>query len=249
MSRFHLVQRFGFAALLVVTVGSVPVVAADEISAVYDVSVGGARVMKAEYAASVSSSAYNASLEVKTTGMSKLFSKLKLNMAANGKFADANVRPSSYNYSKKKNGKRRERALRFMPSGDLVTDGEGYDQSILTSLSNTALDPLSMFLKLGRQGKPCAGKHRAFDGRDVFDLTLSKSGGEGGKLVCKMVYLPVAGDDVDDGNTDPTTYAITLAPMGGDLGYVPVKLSGSSSGVSFEAAATAVSVNGTALSF
>jgi hypothetical protein len=228
---------------------AVPAQAADVISATYEISLGGTRVMKADYSATLGDGIYSAGLSAKTVGVSKLFSKIKLNMSANGSLSETGVKPVNYVYSRKKNDKRRERNLSFSPSGTLVTEGADYDKSITAALNNKVMDPLSMLLKLGRSAKPCAGKHRAFDGRDVFDLTLSGGGKAGSTLTCKMVYTPVAGNDVDDGDTEPKTYEITLAPYGDSGSYMPVKLSGSTKGVGFEARATSVSVNGTALNY
>jgi Protein of unknown function (DUF3108) len=223
--------------------------AADVISASYDVSLGGTRVMKADYSATLDGDSYSADLSARTVGVSKMFSKIKLNMSANGSLTETGVKPVAYAYSRKKNDKRKERNLSFSPNGTLVTEEGDYDASIMAALNNKVMDPLSMLLKLGRSDQPCAGKHRAFDGRDVFDVTLSGTGKAGATLTCKMVYKPVAGNDVEDGDTEAKTYEITLAPLNGKDIYVPVRLSGSTSGVGFEASATSVTLNGTPLSY
>ena len=64
-----------------------------------------------------------------------------------------------------------------------------------------------------------------------------------------MVYTPLAGGDVDDGDTAPIRYEITMAPMGEARGYMPIRVTGSTKGVGFEASATSVTVNGAALSY
>jgi hypothetical protein len=226
-----------------------PVHAADVISASFDVSLGGTRIMKADYSATLGDGSYSADLSARTTGVSKVFSKIKLNMSANGSLSEAGLKPAAYAYSRKKNGNRKERNLSFASSGALVTEGEGYDASIMAALNNKVMDPLSMLLKLGRTTKPCSGRHRAFDGRDVFDVALSGGGKSSGTLICKMVYTPVAGNDVDDGETSPVAYEITLAPLAGKGTYMPVRIAGSAKGVGFEVNATSVTVNGEALSY
>ncbi len=225
-----------------------PAQAADVISISYDISFGGTRVMKADYSATLDERSYSANLEAKTVGVSKWFSKIKLNMSASGGLSESGVTPASYSYSRKKNDKRKQRILTFAPGGALVTDGGDYDASILAAITDKVMDPLSMLLKVSRSRKPCSGKYRAFDGRDVFDLSLS--GGTGTATVtCKIIYTPVAGSDVDDGETDATRYDITFAQMGDNKGYVPVRLTGSSKGVGFEASAKSVTVNGQTLSY
>jgi hypothetical protein len=240
-------MKFIFAAALIFT--ATPALAADEVNASFDISFGGARIMKANYAATLTDSTYSAAFDAKTVGVSKLVSKIKLNLNASGKLNKADVTPTSYNYSRKKNDKRKERSLAFAPNGELVTTGADYDKSILKVMTSSVMDPLSMLLKLSRAKSPCSGKHRAFDGRDVFDITLSAAGKNETSVTCKATYTPVAGDDVDDGNTAQQVYEITLVPMGKVDGYIPIRFAGKSKGVSFDVSATAVTVNGTALSF
>jgi Protein of unknown function (DUF3108) len=222
---------------------------ADEISAGYDVSFAGARIMRASYSATLSDGAYTTALDAKTVGVSKWLKKIKLNMNATGKLNTSGVTPGSYNYARKKNDKRKERSLSFASNGDLVTTGTDYDESILKAISASVMDPLSMLLKLTRTKSPCSGKHRAFDGRDVFDITLSETGKTGTAINCKVVYTPIAGGDVDEGDTEPQSYEITLVPLGSASGYIPVRIAGSTKGVGFDVTATEVSVNGTALAY
>jgi Protein of unknown function (DUF3108) len=227
---------------------AVPAFAADVISVRYDVSLGGTRVMKADYSATLSDDSYSAVLEAKTVGVSKMFSKIKLNLSANGTLSEAGLVPANYSYSRKKNDKRKERNLTFTPTGGLMMEGSDFGEGVRAALTSKVMDPLSMLLKLSRSDKPCSGKHRAFDGRDVFDVALS-GGGSGGTVNCKMVYTPVAGSDVEDGKTDPTTYEISLAPLGAGKGFVPVRIAGSTKGVGFEVTAADVSINGASLNY
>jgi Protein of unknown function (DUF3108) len=242
-------QRVLMAAAATVALSCAPALAADEIIASYDVSFGGARVMKANYFAKLSDGSYSASLDAKTVGVSKLLSKIKLNLSANGILKKADVTPLNYNYFRKKNDKRKERSLSFSANGDLVTAGADYDDNILKAINASVMDPLSMLLKLSRAKSPCAGKHRAFDGRDVFDITLSNSGNSGASVTCDVIYTPVAGGDVEDGDTEPKRYEITLAPLGSAHGYIPVRIAGTTKGVGFDVSATAVIVNGAALPY
>jgi Protein of unknown function (DUF3108) len=236
-----------FAALLVLS--PLQATAAEQIAVNYDVLFGGARIMKASYSATLGDGAYAATLDAKTVGVSKLLSKIKLSLSANGSLQKANLTPQSYNYFRKKNEKSKERNLKFATNGDLMTEGTDYDATILKAVNASVMDPLSMLLKLTRAKSPCSGKHRAFDGRDVFDITLSNGGKSGETLTCKIVYTPVAGGEVEDGDTEPKRYEITLAPIGNAQGYVPVRIAGSTKGVGFDVNATAVTVNGAPLAY
>jgi Protein of unknown function (DUF3108) len=228
---------------------AVPALADDRIAVSYDVSLGGSRIMKASYAVDIAGDSYRSELEAKTTGMSKLFSKIRLNLSASGSVADDGVVPQRYDYSRKKNDKFKERKLAFSQSGELMLQGQDYDATIVKALSKQVMDPLSMLLKLSRSDTPCKGKHRAFDGRDVFDVTLSGGSTAGETVTCAMVYKPVAGGDVEDGDTEPKAYEITLLRVGGGKGHVPLRITGSVNGVGFEVNARAVTVNGADLAF
>ncbi len=223
--------------------------AADSVAVDYDVSLGGTRVMKANYSAQFDDQTYTANLSAKTVGVSKVFSKIKLNLSASGRFTKSGLLPVQYGYFRKKNDKTKERNLQFNGDGSLKTEGAGYEQPILVAVKKSIMDPLSMLLKISRSNKPCSGKHRSFDGRDVFDISLTTVSADNGRLNCKLVYQPVAGGDVDDGETEPVTYNLTLAPTNTAQSYVTISVSGSSKGVPFSVDARSVSVNGAALSF
>jgi Protein of unknown function (DUF3108) len=223
--------------------------AADTVAVDYDVSLGGTRVMKANYSAQFDDASYAANLSAKTVGVSKMFSKIKLNLSASGKLTKNGLVPVQYGYFRKKNDKTKERHLQFNGDGSLKTADAGYEQPILAAVKKSIMDPLSMLLKISRSDKPCSGKHRSFDGRDVFDISLSTVSTDNGRLVCKLVYQPVAGGDVDDGETEPVTYSLTLAPTNTAQSYVTVSVSGSSKGVPFSVDARSVSINGAALSY
>lgn len=237
----------GMIAVGVLSLGSA--FAADTVNVDYDVSLGGSRIMKASYSAQLDEKSYAANLSAKTVGVSKVFSKIRLNLSASGRFTQGGLLPVQYGYFRKKNDKTKERFLQFHGDGSLKTDGAGYEQPILAAVKKSVMDPLSMLLKISRSNKPCSGKHRSFDGRDVFDVSLSTVSSDNGRLVCKLIYQPIAGGDVDDGETQPVTYSVTLAPTNTAQRYVTLSVSGSTKGVPFSVDARSVSVNGAALSF
>lgn len=237
----------GMIAVGVLSLGSA--FAADTVNVDYDVSLGGSRIMKANYSAQLDEKSYAANLSAKTVGVSKVFSKIRLNLSASGRFTQGGLLPVQYGYFRKKNDKTKERFLQFHGDGSLKTDGAGYEQPILAAVKKSVMDPLSMLLKISRSNKPCSGKHRSFDGRDVFDVSLSTVSSDNGRLVCKLIYQPIAGGDVDDGETQPVIYSVTLAPTNTAQKYVTLSVSGSTKGVPFSVDARSVSVNGAALSF
>jgi hypothetical protein len=228
---------------------SVTVAAANEkVMARYDIEVGGARIMKASYEVILSTKNYRSALNVKSAGMSKWLSEIKLDLTTKGNLLDTSFEPNVYNYVRKKNDKTRKRAVKFNPDGTVKTEGTKYKDNLKTALQKPTLDPLTMLLRLGRATEPCSGQHRAFDGRDVFDIKLSKAGDQNGRIVCTVVYTPVAGGDVEDGDTDSKNYEMTLAPLGGSNGYIPILITGSMKGVPLSIEAKSVEVNGKPLS-
>lgn len=238
---------FAAAASGFLAVGST--FAADTVAVDYDISLGGSRVMKASYAAKFDAETYDASFSAKTVGVSKMFSKIRLDLSAKGRLTKAGLVPQKYDYYRKKNDKTKERKLQFNSDGSLKTDGAGYEKPILTAVKKSIMDPLSMLLKVSRMDNPCAGKHRSFDGRDVFDVSLTTVSKDNGRLVCKLVYQPIAGGDFEDGEKEPVTYSITLARTDTAQSYVTLSISGSSKGIPFSVDARSVAVNGAALSF
>jgi opacity protein-like surface antigen len=237
----------GVAVSAIVMAGQA--LAADSVNISYDVFLGGSRVLKAEYAAQFDDATYAANFSAKTVGMSKMFSKIKLNLAVNGRLSEDGLQPIQYAYYRKKNDKVKERGLQFKSDGSLKTEGAGYDAPLIAVLKKNVTDPLTMLLKISRSDKPCSGKHRSFDGRDVFDISLAQVSADNGRLECTLVYKPVAGADVNDGDTDAVTYGIRLAPTKTTQKYVTVGLTGSNKGVPFSVDATSISVNGAPLTY
>jgi hypothetical protein len=235
---------FGTAFLIA---GLSPALADDSYQIDYDVNVGGARIMKADLKVTIDSDDYNASLNARSVGMSKLVKKIKLNLDAKGEAEKPDLVPVSFNYERKKNDKTKRRKLTFN-QGKLVSQGTDFEPKVLAAIGDNTIDPLTMLLKLGRSSNPCSGKHRAFDGRDVFDVTFANAKKTGRQLDCTLIYTPIAGGDVEDGETDKVNYKISFVE-GGTAGYLPVRVSGSSTGISFDVTATEVSLNGSALTF
>jgi hypothetical protein len=105
--------------------------------------------------------------------------------------------------------------------------------------------------------KPCFGTFRIYDGKDVFDLslsfkkkiTLASSPGLPG-LDCRLTSTPVAGKDVRNGDTEPQSYGLTLTPItaAGQTLYIPVRITGSTKGVGVTVSASYLKVDGKSVS-
>jgi Protein of unknown function (DUF3108) len=237
------------AATVLLGLLTTPLLAADTVTVSYDVSLGGANVMRADYAATLDNGGYTSSLNAKSVGVSKLFSKYNLSISASGKMDGAGVKPVQYGYFRKKNKKTKERAISFTPDGNLNVDVTNYGEAISATVKKGVTDPLTMVLKLSHTAQPCKGKHRVFDGRDVYDISLSGDAAGKGAVSCTVTYTPIAGAEFDEGDTEPTRYIIKLAPLGGKAGFVPVSMAGKSKGVAFNVDATGVTYNGAPVSY
>lgn len=237
--------RFALPAIL----GFSGIASAGTLDISYDVSLGGARIMAADFTADKRADQYTGRFHAKTTGVSKLFSKVRLELSVNGRVAGGKLAPLQYHHERSKNGKAKERAVAFTNKGKVVTEGQDYPGTLLPALDGTLTDPISGLLTLTVTSKPCNMKLRAFDGRDVFDISTKPAGGDGNRLVCSLTYTPVAGNDVDEGDTDAKTYELTLVKATGDFAYIPIMLTGSSKGVPFDVTATNVNIDGTAFSY
>jgi Protein of unknown function (DUF3108) len=214
----------------------------------YAVSLGGAQIMEAGFSATVSKSAYTGEFTAKTTGVSKLFSKTRYRLTTRGKVKTSQLLPIASDYERQKNGKTRNRSLAFEDS-TILTEGQDFPPSVLPYLGSPVLDPISATFAMALIADPCNFRTRVFDGRDVYDIRTRPLGGTADKPVCNLIYKPVAGDDVDNGDRDTMTYDITFARAAGDFSFVPVSLSGSSKGVPFDVTATALSIDGAAFSY
>ncbi len=230
----------------------------------YDVEVAGTRIMKASFSATIDAGQYSSSLDGKTTGVSNLFSKYKTNMTAEGLVRDNAFIPGTFGNDRKKNSKKsRSTDLTWSGNGKvLVETGDGTEEPegpVAKALGRNAADPLTTILRLAntQADKPCSGSFRVFDGRDVYDLALSfrkqvvlaSASTEGNSgFDCKLTYTPIAGRAFDKGETEIETYGVVLAPltMRGLRHhiYLPIQITGKSSGLSAVVSATSVTVDG-----
>jgi Protein of unknown function (DUF3108) len=239
--------RVVWASLALVTVLHARAGAATlEIS--YGVNLGGAQIMAADFGATLSKTLYSGTFKAKTTGVSKLFSKTRYVLTTQGKAKTGQLLPLVSQYERQKNGKTRTRKLVF-DGTMIVTEGQDFPASALPALDSPVADPISAVFAMTVTDNPCNYRTRVFDGRDVYDISTRPKGGSAARPVCALTYKPIAGDDVDNGDTASQSYDITFATAAGAFTFVPINLTGSSKGVPFDVTATAVTIDGAALAF
>ncbi len=97
-----------------------------------------------------------------------------------------------------------------------------------------------------QQDKPCSGSFRAYDGKDVFDLSLSPDKPEGKKIKCKLTWTPVAGEAIKKGEKQES-YGMAIAPVqlaSGRVLHVPMQITGRSNGLKVTVTVSSVTVDG-----
>jgi hypothetical protein len=230
----------------------------------YVVEIAGSTVMKASYHADMTPGRFAAALTGKTSGVSSMLAGYKMNWAAEGSMNDRGFIPGTFeNNRKKKSKKAKSTGLTWLPGGK-VTIGThagpaAVPASVAAALGKSSSDPLTAVLRMAnaQSGRPCSGRYRVYDGKDLFDLSLSfkksitlasASPSEAKALECRLTYAPVAGSAVDKGETAVETYGLFLAPVKvpgvASAHYVPVRLTGKSKGLSVVISATAIAVDG-----
>ena len=244
----HHPTKLLFASLILLSVWQTPG-RAGTLEMAYEVNLGGAQIMAADFTGQSGQGNYSGTFSAKTTGVSKLFSKVRLSLVAKGRVKSGKLVPTRFDYERKKNSKTKTRQLAFDAAGKLVTEGQDYSETLLPSLSGSLFDPISGLFGLTQTDKPCNSKRRIFDGSDVYDISTQPSGGTADRPVCNLIYKPIAGDDVDDGDTESKTYEITFIRGTAEFPFIPISLTGSSKGVPFDVTASAVSIDGAAFSY
>jgi hypothetical protein len=213
----------------------------------YDVDVKGVTIMKLRFTTQIRGDAYATAISAKTTGMANWFSDYKIEMGAQGTLNSGNFTPASFSRERKKNGKKKEATTIWSSGAPLINEENGDDHfaAMAQVVNASTVDPLSLLLGLSfsSSDSPCKGGRRVFDGRDVYDVTLTGGKNEDeGRISCRITLNYVAGKEVADAKPDaakPDSYGVILKPVkAAALGrtiWVPEKISGKASGQTFVA--------------
>ncbi|MFT3671868.1 DUF3108 domain-containing protein [Aestuariivirga sp.] len=249
----RLLMTSGFAALALGLAEASSASAGNLIEISYVADIAGATVLKVDYRAEIGADRFEASLSGKTSGMSSMFSGYKMDLSANGKIDPGGFRSVLYENDRKKSGKKKKSTdILWQPDGSVTISREGQNEAvpphIASALGDAASDPLTAILKMAnsQQGKPCSGKYRAYDGKDVFDLALTLDEAQDNKIKCKLTWTPVAGDAVEKGEK-AESYGLSLAPVqlsSGRVLHLPLQITGRSNGLKVTITASSVNIDG-----
>jgi Protein of unknown function (DUF3108) len=260
MRYFPIMTRQTILSALLVGTLATGAQASNVIKANYVVEAAGTTVMRADYTAELGENGFSSSLSGKTAGISNMLKGAKVDMQASGGFDGGTFTPGNFQNTKKKKHKdAKSTGLNWTDSGTvaLITDDgpKALPDGVQNALSKPSSDPLTAILNMTHMGaaKPCTGKHRIYDGKDVYDLSLAfkklVTVGENKQtaMKCRVTYTPVAGKSFDAGERDVDGYDAVFVPL--TLGdkqprYFPVELVGRTMGVTYTIRAQSLEIDG-----
>ena len=254
-------------AALAPTAGSAA--AAEKLKVQYDLYTRGMRAFALNYNADIDATAYKASASLRPKGLASLVVDLKMDMQSSGRLTDKGAVPGSFAMGVKENGKNGKYAVRFKGLTPVKSSREpGIDRTLAAKIDKAAADgvrdTLSSIMNLAVAGSdnPCTGSHRVYNGKEVFELSLTKlkddafrnkDGGvyRGPAVACRMVYSTLAGlSEKTEARyrKNPPVFNVWFAPVKSSaLGrpiHVLVGVTGKIKGKDFVAYANRATING-----
>lgn len=245
-------RSFVFAAMALAgsAIAFSPAAAADgQLSASYDISLGGFALAKGNLAVKVERDAYVARVGYRTAGMGKIMSGAKGEAMATGTLKPERPIPAAYNLDGS-GEKKDSRVAMALAGGSIRTldatpalkeDPERVP--VRGEHKRDVMDPLSAILmpvarrEAGTGPQACDRTLPIFDGWTRYDVKLSYKGTEpvqaggysGSAVVCAARWIPVAGHRPDRESTrfmaDNRNLEVALAPVGETGVMVPVRVS------------------------
>ncbi|WP_421695392.1 DUF3108 domain-containing protein [Aestuariivirga sp.] len=248
--------HFGILALAVAALMPRPA-AAEDISINYNVDVGPLTMTVVKFTLNATDAGVRAKARIRSNGMSRVFSEYSVVADAETRMVDAKPVPVSFHLLRERDDERKETSLTWTPDGSLTftppIKNKEKRERIEAAISSGVADPITAVLRMGATGQnPCPSVHQVFDGRDVFELSLTDKGQ--GKLGddaawrgpvqrCEVTWTPIAGRAKDKGTPgdsyDVAFAAVSKLPSGAQL-WLPVQMSGRLKGLGFKAYATKV---------
>lgn len=239
------VSRVASALLVASLLSPLPAVASEQVSGRYDIMIGGLQVGVAGFEGRISNEAYETSVSVRLSGVSRLVASGRGSAMAQGRISGARAIPASYRLDltttqvsdtiRMGMSGGSIRSLTAEPARPLAADAV----PVTSAHHQNILDPLAaaLFIAPGANvmaPDTCAKSFPVFDGRQRYDLGFSFSrvedirvpGYAGPALVCQARYKPIAGHrpaqtEAMEANRD---MRIWLAPVAGTRVLVPARI-------------------------
>jgi Protein of unknown function (DUF3108) len=223
----------------------------DTLNLSYGIYVGGSRVYKITYSASLTPDGYRTAVTMAPKGMGKLFASFKLSMASAGLVADGQPQPVDFSMESSKNDEHKKVSMTWSADG-LPKANRSFrmpkDRAAALDqvLDPQIPDPLTAILRhaINTRTKPCARPLRSYNGAEVYDLEFkflgkdaiadTKNGAYAGPAYkCQVVFVPIAGYPEKKFRkllSKPPTYIVWFAdvvsPSTSTKFLVPVQASG-----------------------
>ena len=244
-------------------------VAADNISVQYDLYTRGMRAFALNYDAEIASDSYNAAASLRPKGLASLVVDLKMDMKSSGAVTARGAQSKAFTMGVKENGKNGAYSVRFDGLAPVASERKpGVDGKTAASLDKAAADGARdtlaslVNLAVSDSDNPCSGTHRVYNGKEVFELSLSKikddafhdtDGGvyRGPAIACRMGYASIAGlsdKTMAKYRKNPPVFNVWFAPVQSRTlnrpVHVLVGVTGKIKGKDFVAYANRATING-----
>ena len=246
-----------FLACAVISAGAEPV---RSVSANYNIDVGPVTMTEVKYRVNLNGGAINSRARIESQGISRVFSEYSAKVEAESVATGSAIAPRSFHLVRQRDDNTREAKLRWTADGIDYAPREKKPERrarVDNALNDEMADPMTVVLRIGTAGKtPCPTVQQVFDGRDVYELSLTDKGSgelDGNKGYrgpvrhCVVSWTPIAGRAAEK-NEPRESYDVSFAPIGelpsGQTLWLPVALSGKLKGMPFNAYVTKLSAEG-----
>lgn len=243
--------------------------AAEELSVQYDLYTRGMRAFALNYDARIEPAAYSARAKLRPKGLASLLVDVKMDMETAGTLTADGAIPRSFSMGINEDGKSGNYAVTFKglkPASSKRHPGVNAEMAAKLDAASAkgVRDTLSsiMNMAVAAGGNPCNGNHRIYNGKEVFQLKLTKlkddvfhnkDGGvyRGPAIACRLVYSTLAGLSPKSEakyRKNPPTFNVWFAPVESkSLGRpinVLIGVTGQIKGKDFVAYANRATING-----
>jgi hypothetical protein len=230
------------------------------VSVAYNIDVGPVTMTVVKYALDLSEGAMQSRAQIKSHGISRVFAEYSAKVEGESRASGPAIAPVSFRLVREKDDSKREARLRWTEGGIDYAPREKKAERrarVESALNAEVADPMTAVLRIGTAGEtPCPSVHQVFDGRDVFELSLTDKGrgemkGDGGYRGavrhCEVSWTPIAGRAAEK-NEPRESYDVAFAPIGelpsGRTLWLPVSLTGKLKGLRFNAYVTKLKSEG-----
>lgn len=257
------------ATMAVMTGGSSAASAADTVTAQYDLYTRGMRAFALNYSAEIGSDAFSAKAKLRPKGLASLVVDLKMDMTSSGVVTAKGSQSRSFSMSVQEKGRKGQYEVAFNGMKPVSSkrspevDGET-GTKLAAEAAKGARDTLAAIVDLAvtQSANPCTESYRVYNGKEVFQLALTKikddafgkkDGGvyRGPAVVCSMTYSSIAGLSAKTEakyRKDPPRFNVWFAPVqSNSLGrnmHVLVAVTGKLKGKEFVAYINKATING-----